>query len=59
MKLSYRGQTYDHKPSAIAATDVTVEGKYRGANAKLHIFKNLRVSRSNADLTYRGVKYHK
>ena len=59
MKLSYRGQTYDRNPSVTTATDVTVEGKYRGANTKVHMFENLQVRRSNADLTYRGVKYHK
>ncbi|MEA5470831.1 DUF4278 domain-containing protein [Spirulina sp. 06S082] len=55
MKLFYRGHSYTAHTHIIPATDVTVEGKYRGANITWHN-KQARVKHSD-QLTYRGVRH--
>ncbi|MEM9538570.1 MAG: DUF4278 domain-containing protein [Cyanobacteria bacterium P01_E01_bin.42] len=55
MKLFYRGQSYTAHTKTVPATDVTVEGKYRGANITWNN-KHARVKHAN-ELTYRGVRH--
>ncbi|MEM9538569.1 MAG: DUF4278 domain-containing protein [Cyanobacteria bacterium P01_E01_bin.42] len=54
MKLFYRGQSYTTQTNTIPATNVVVEGKYRGANVTWQN-KQARVKHSDR-LVYRGVR---
>ena len=55
MKLFYRGHSYTAHTNPVPATDVVVEGKYRGANVTWHN-KQARVKHVS-QLTYRGVRH--
>jgi len=54
MQLSYRGHNYEANTNAVAS-NVAIEGHYRGVKATLHEAR-VPVQHRN-QLTYRGVRY--
>ncbi len=59
MKLSFRGVTYDSKPSQLEFTEGEVVGKYRGIPWRVHRIQGNRHSHQSHTFTYRGVTYTK
>jgi hypothetical protein len=59
MKLCYRGISYEYEPSFVETQEAEVAGKYRGLDWRFRNLKKAPMLLPNANLTYRGVVYHK
>ncbi len=57
MQLSYRGNRYNHEPSAIPMEEGDVTGKYRGQAWRMHYPRHINTVQPVANLKYRGVSY--
>ncbi len=57
MKLTYRGQSYDYNPPAVATSDAPSVGKYRGLDVRFRNPVKPVVIPQTLNLKYRGAAY--